>query len=102
MSCFFDTMITRKNQGGSSSLFDFVPRTSNTLRNFPISLTLDFPQLLDALGKKLKFHINVYQGLKKLFNGLLDLSFHWVTIIIVFSCWICLLQVSYLGYVCCI
>ena len=39
-------------------------------------LALDFPQLLDALGKRLKFHINIKQGLKKFLNDLLDLSFY--------------------------
>ena len=47
-------------------------------------LALDFPQLLDALGKRLKFHINVQQGLKKFLNDLLDLSFYWTPIISIF------------------
>ena len=42
-------------------------------------------QLLDALVNKLTFNINVEQCLKKLLNGLLDLSFYWATIISLFS-----------------
>ena len=78
-------------QGISSNLlavgrkfFSFVPRASSTLRNFPTFLALDFSQLSDALTKRLKFHINVRQGLKKVLNGLLDLSFYWVIISSIF------------------
>ena len=52
----FDTVLTRKNQGVSSNVFvlclkfpAFVLKASSVLRNFAI--TLDFPQLLDALIK---------------------------------------------------
>ena len=78
-------------QGISSNLLavgrkfsSFVPRASSTLRNFPTFLALDFSQLSDALTKRLKFHINVRQGLKKVLNGLLDLSFYWVIISSIF------------------
>ena len=79
-------MVTKKRQGVSSNLFvlgfkfsDSVPTTFGTRRNFPNFLVLDFQQLLDGLGKKLKFHIHVQQGLKTFLNGLLDSSFYWVT-----------------------
>ena len=79
-------MVTKKTQGVSSNLFalghkfsNFVPSTSGARRNFPNFFALDFPQLLYALRKKLKFHLNVEQGFKKLLNGLLDLSFWGVT-----------------------
>ena len=62
----FFTMVIKKTQEVSSSLFmlgrkisDVAPGASNALENFPIFLTIDFPQMLDALGKWLKFHINV-------------------------------------------
>ena len=41
------------------------------------SLALNFPELLDALGKRLRLHINIQQGLEKVFfYGLLELSFY--------------------------
>ena len=70
---------TKKTQGISSNLFvlgrkcsNFAPRESSALRNFPPFLALDISQLSDVLKKRLKFHINVRQGLKKLLNWLLD------------------------------
>ena len=36
-------------------------------------------------GKRLKFHTNIQQGLKKLLKGLLDLFFYCVTIISVWA-----------------
>ena len=58
-------------QDVSSNLFvlsrkfsNFVLRLSSALGNFSTSLVLAFPQLLDALGKRLEFHINVKQDLK--------------------------------------
>ena len=55
----------------SSNLFlpcrkfsDFVPRASSALRNFKTFLSVDSAHLLDALGKRLKFHINIQTGLK--------------------------------------
>ena len=84
-------MFTKKTQGISSKLFvlgrkfsNFVPRASSVLRNFPTFLALDFSQLSDALRKRLKFHIIVRQGFKKLLNGLVDLSFYWVIISSIF------------------
>ena len=63
---------TKKTQGVSSNLFvlgqkfsNFVPTASSALWNLPTFLALDFPQLSYALRKRLKFHINVRQGLKK-------------------------------------
>ena len=50
-------------------------RESRVVRNFLTFFTLDFPLLLVALGNRLKFHINLVQGFKKLLNGFLDLSF---------------------------
>ena len=82
---------TKKTQGISSNLFvigrkfsNFVPTVSRALRNFPTFLALDFPQLSDAQRQRLKFHINVRQGLKKLLNGLLDLSCCWIIISSIF------------------
>ena len=63
---------------------NFVPTASSALRNFPTFLALDFPQLSDLLRKRLTFHINVRQDLKKLLNGLLDFSFYWVIISSIF------------------
>ena len=84
-------MFTKKTQGISSKLFvlgrkffNFVPRASSVLRNFPTFLALDFSQLSDALRKRLKCHIIVRQGFKKLLNGLIDLSFYWVIISSIF------------------
>ena len=72
----FHIMFTKKMQGIFSKFFvlrwkfsDFVPRTSSTLRNFPMLFTLGFWQLSDALRKRLKFHINVQQGLKNIWMG---------------------------------
>ena len=69
-------------QGVSSNLIvlgwkfsDVVPRASNAVRIFPTTFTLDFSQLLDSLGKRLKFHIKVQEGLKKLLNGFVRLIF---------------------------
>ena len=76
-------------QGISSELLavgrkfsSFVPRASSTHRNFSTFLALDFSQLSDALTKRLKFHINVRQGLKKVLNGLfiLLLGYHLINI----------------------
>ena len=82
---------TKKTQGISSNLFvlgrkfsNFVPTASSALRNSLTFLALDFPRLSDALRKRLKFHINVRQGLKKLLNGLLDLPCCWVIISSIF------------------
>ena len=69
----FHTMFTKKTQGISTNLFvlgrkfsDFAARASRTLRYFPnVSYNLDFSQLLDAIRRRLKFHINVKQGLRK-------------------------------------
>ena len=90
--CVSYIVFTKKTQGISSNLLvlgrevsNFVPTASSTLRNFPTFFALDFPQLSDALRKSLKFHINVRQGLKKLLNGLLDLSFYWF---IISSIWV--------------
>ena len=63
---------------------DFVPKASSVLRNFPTFLALDFPQLSDALRKRVRFHINLRKGLKRALNGLLDLSLYWVTITSIF------------------
>ena len=52
---------------------------------FPTFLTLDFALLLVALRNRLKFHINLVQGFKKLLSGFLDLSFYSVTITFTFS-----------------
>ena len=59
-------MVTKKMQGVSSNLFalsrklpDFIPTASSTFRISPTALALDFPQLLDALGKRLELRINV-------------------------------------------
>ena len=49
-------------------------RPSRALRNFPIFLALDCPQVLGVLRNRLKFHIDIKQGLKNLLNGFLDLS----------------------------
>ena len=83
----FNTIVIKKMQGVSSNLIvlgwkfsNFVPRASKAVRIFPTTFTLDFSQLLDSLGKRLEFHIKVQEGLKKLLNGLLDLSFYWLTI----------------------
>ena len=43
-------------------------------------LARSFPQLLDALRKRLKHHMNV-QEFNKLLNDLLDLFFYWVTFV---------------------
>ena len=89
--CVSYIVFTKKTQGISSNLLvlgrevsNFVPTASSTLRNFPTFFALDFPQLSDALRKSLKFHINVRQGLKKLLNGLLDLSCCWIIISSIF------------------
>ena len=82
---------TKKRQEISSNLFvlgrkfsNFVPGAFSALRNSPTFLALDVSQLSDALRKRLKFHVNVRQGLKKLLNSLLDLSFYWVIISSIF------------------
>ena len=84
-------IFTKRTQGISSNLFvlgrefsNFVPTASSALRNFPTFLALDSPQLSDPLRKRLTFHINVRQDLKKLLNGLLDFSFYWVIISSIF------------------
>ena len=84
-------MFTKETQRISSNLFvlgrkfsNSVPRASSALRYFPTFFALDFSQLSDALRKRFKFHINMQQGLKKLLNGLLDLSFYWVIITFIF------------------
>ena len=89
--CVSYIIFTKKTQGISSNLFvldrgfsNFVPTASSALRNFPTFLALDFPQLSDPLRKRLTFHINVRQDLKKLLNGLLDFSFYWVIISSIF------------------
>ena len=86
-----NTTVTNKTQGVSSNLFElgwklsyFDPRASSTFGNFSTFLALDFPQLVDALGKRLKFQVSVKQDLKELLNGLLDLFFYWVTITSIF------------------
>ena len=103
-------MFTKKTQGISSKLFvlgrkffNFVPRASSVLRNFPTFLALDFSQLSDALRKRLKCHIIVRQGFKKLLNGLIDLSFYWVIISSIFRSsntrflyWMWLLYLKYI------
>ena len=75
-----NTMVTKKTQVVSSNLIalareisDLIPRTARALRNFPIFLNLDFPQLLDSQRNMLKFLINVEKDLTKLLNGLLNL-----------------------------
>ena len=40
---------------------NFVLRSSSAPRNFPTSLLVDFPQLLDTLRNMWKFHINLQQ-----------------------------------------
>ena len=82
----FDTILVKKMQGISIKLFvlgrkfpNFVPRASSTLRNFPMFFAIDFWQYSDGLRKRLKVHVNVQQGLKRLMNRLLDLYFYWVT-----------------------
>ena len=62
----------------------FVSMASSTLRNFPKFFALNFWQLSDALRRRLKFYINVQQGLKRFLNRLLNLSFYWVTITSIF------------------
>ena len=103
-------MFTKKTQGIFPNLFplgrkfsNFVLRTSSTLRNFLTFLVLDFSQVSDALRKRLKFHINVRLGLKKLLNRLLDLSFYWVIISSIFRSsntrflyWMWLLYLKYI------
>ena len=68
-------MVTKKTQGIFSNLFvlgwkffDFVPRASSAFRNLSTFPALDF-LLLNGLGKRLKFHINVQQGLKNSLIG---------------------------------
>ena len=75
-----NTMVTKKTQVVSSNLIalareisDLIPRAARALRNFPIFLNLDFPQLLDSQRNMLKFLINVEKDLTKLLNGLLNL-----------------------------
>ena len=70
--CVSCIIFTKKTQGISSKLFvlgrdfsNFFPTASSTLRSFPTLLALDFPQLPDALRKRLTFQINVRQNLKK-------------------------------------
>ena len=67
----FNTMFTKETHGGSSNFLYFVENFATSIPGHPALLdifrilALDFPQLLDALRKKLKFHINVLQGLKR-------------------------------------
>ena len=89
--CVSYLIFSKKTEGISSNLFvlgwefsNFVPGASSALRSFLTFLALDFPQLSDALRKRLKFHINERHGLKILLNGLLDLSFYWVIISSIF------------------
>ena len=63
----------------------FAPKASSAFGNFPNFLAIDSQQLSDVLGKWLKFHTNVQQGLKKLLNVFLDLSLYWVTITFFFG-----------------
>ena len=58
------------------NFLNFVLRTSRPLRDFSTLLSPDFLNLLDTLGKRLKFDINIQQGFKKVLNGLLNLSFY--------------------------
>ena len=44
--------------------FLVLPRAPSSLKNFPTFLALDFPQLLDVLRKRLKFHIHIEQVLR--------------------------------------
>ena len=56
---------------------DFAPRVSSALERFvQLYFLIDSPQLLDAIGKQLKFQINVRRDLKK--------SFYWVAITLIF------------------
>lgn len=55
----------------------YIPRASSKLSVLP---SLDLPQLLDVMGKRLKFHLNARQGFKKVLNGLVDLSCYPVTV----------------------
>ena len=82
----FHTMVTKKTYEISSDFFvlnwkfsNFVPKESKVLRSFLTCISLYFSQLSVVLKIKLKFYTNVQQGLKKLPNELLDLSFYWVT-----------------------
>ena len=52
--------------------------------NLSTYLPVEFPQLLDAPGKRLRLLIDEQQGLKKLPKRLLDLSICWVTITSIF------------------
>ena len=56
-------------------------RASSAVRNIPTFLILDFPQLLDILGNRLKYHINIVQGFKKtkwVFRFLILLSHRYI------------------------
>ena len=72
-----------------SSMYDVCVKLSqnfrafSALRNYPMFFPPDFPQLLDALGKSLKFHFNMW-SLQKLLNALLDLYFYWFSITCIF------------------
>ena len=86
-------MVTKTMQRVSPNLFLLGRKSSDLVPsaiNFPTSL------LLDAVGKSLKFHTNVQQGLKKLLNGFLDLSFCWVTTTYPF----CSTNTSFLYWMC--
>ena len=52
--------------------------------NLSTYLPVEFPQLLDAPGKRLRLLIDEQQGLKKLSKRLLDFSVYWVTITSIF------------------
>ena len=89
---FLIRWLQKNLQGVSSNIFVLLESFSflfsghlallGTVR--PSMLLIFFYLLLDGLGKKSKFSINVQQGLKNLLNGLVDLSFYWVTITSIF------------------
>ena len=66
----FDTLIQGKIKGFLLIYLRFVGNFLTlfvghlALLNFQIFHLLDFPQLLDALGKRLKFHINEQEDSK--------------------------------------
>ena len=67
-------MVTKKMKGVSPTYLyfnqtfsDFAPRASSALERFlQLYFLIDSPHLLDALGKQLKFQINVRRDFKKI------------------------------------
>ena len=79
MTCYLFNFFSEKLSKTTKTAITWNNWTYSALLNFLIFLTLEVPHLLDDLRKRLNFHINIQPGLKRLFDGLLDLSYYWLT-----------------------